>query len=504
MRTIREVLRLKWACGLRNRAVARSCRISSSTVSDYVRRARLAGLSWPLPADVDDAVLEAALFPPPVRPTAEAIPVPDWSAVHRELQGKAVTRQLVWQEYRAEHPTGYGYSQFCKRYHEWRARLHPTMRLTHQAGEAMVDYTGVTVPVMDPETGEVRQAEVFVHAMAASNYIYAEAQWAQDLPNWIAGHVRAHDDLGGVPPVTVPDNLKAGVTHPCRYEPELNKTYHDFAVHCGTAVVPARVVKPRDKAKVETAVQVVERHVLAPLRHMDFIGLAALNDAIAERLALVNRRVMRHIGQSRLELLESVDRPALLPLPEGPFEVADWKLVKVGIDYHVEFDHHFYSVPYHLIGERLDVRATAGTIEVFLRGARVASHPRSYRRGGHTTDPAHMPESHRAYAKWTPERFRRWAQRIGPHTTAAVERLLSGRVHPQQAFRSCLGVLRLGDRYTPERLEAACHRAVTFDTVGYKAIKHILCAGLDAAPTEVPVEAPTTAHANVRGPGYYR
>jgi transposase len=316
--------------------------------------------------------------------------------------------------------------------------------------------------------------------------------------------VRAHDGLGGVPPLTVIDNLKAGVTHPCRYEPELNKTYHDFAIHCGTAVVPARIVKPRDKAKAESAVQVVERDVLAPLRNVDFIGLAALNRAIAERLHGVNRRPMRHIGQSRLELLEAIDRPALLPLPERPFEVADWKLAKVAIDYHVEFDHHFYSVHYQHVGERVDIRATAGTIEVFRAGARLASHPRSHQRGKHTTDPAHMPESHRAYAEWTPERFRSWASQIGPHTTAAVEKLLSGRAHPQQAFRSCLGVLRLADRYTPERLEAACRRAVTYDTVGYKPIKHILAAGLDAAPAETSAEPPTAAHANVRGSGYYR
>jgi transposase len=503
VRKIREVLRLKWACGLSNRAVAASCRISSSSVSEYVSRAKAAGLSWPLPDDLDEAALMAKLFPEPQRPTDGAIPVPDWSVVHGELKRKGVTRQLLWQEYREAHPDGYGYSQFCEHYRRWRAQLHPTMRQTHAAGTAMVDYAGLTVPVVDPETGELREAQIFVHCLAVSHYIYAEAQWSQDLPNWIGGHTRAHQDLRGVPPLTVNDNLKAGVTHPCRYEPDLNKTYHDFAVHCGTAVVPARVAKPRDKAPAETAVQIVERDVLAPLRDRDFIGLAELNRAIAERLHLVNHRPLRHVEQSRHQLLETIDRPALLPLPEQPFELADWKPAKVAIDYHVEFDHHFYSVPHPLIGQPVDIRATATVVEVFAAGRRVASHRRSYQRGRHTTDPAHMPEGHRAYAEWTPERFQTWAARIGAETSQVVRGLLDGRAHPQQAFRSCLGVLRLADRYSPERLEAACRQALTLGAVRYKSIKLILDAGLDLPPSETVPADPRPAHANVRGADYF-
>jgi transposase len=306
-----------------------------------------------------------------------------------------------------------------------------------------------------------------------------------------------------VPPLTVNDNLKAGVTHPCRYEPDLNKTYHDFAVHCGTAVVPARVAKPRDKAPAETAVQIVERDVLAPLRDRDFIGLAELNRAIAERLHLVNHRPLRHVEQSRHQLLETIDRPALLPLPEQPFELADWKPAKVAIDYHVEFDHHFYSVPHPLIGQPVDIRATATVVEVFAAGRRVASHRRSYQRGRHTTDPAHMPEGHRAYAEWTPERFQTWAARIGAETSQVVRGLLDGRAHPQQAFRSCLGVLRLADRYSPERLEAACRQALTLGAVRYKSIKLILDAGLDLPPSETVPADPRPAHANVRGADYF-
>ncbi|MCO5297061.1 MAG: IS21 family transposase [Fimbriimonadaceae bacterium] len=503
VRKIREVIRLKLGCGLPNRAVARSCRVSPSTVSDYVNRAKAAELGWPLPEEMDDKALFALLFPVPQRESGTSVPLPEWAKVRAELSRKGVTLQLLWREYRAEHPNGYGYSQFCELYGRWKKTLNPTMRQSHEAGEGYVDYAGLTMSVVDPSTGEVREAQIFVYTLAASNYIYAEAQWTQELANWIGGHIRAFEHFGGVVPLTVPDNLKSGVHKACRYEPDLNPTYLAFAVHCQAAVVPARVRTPRDKAKVETGVQIVERDVLAPLRDQTFIGLAAANDAIRQRLAIVNERTMRHLGQSRRELMDLVDRPALLPLPDRPFEMADWKPAKVAIDYHVEFDHHFYSVPYQLIGKQVEIRAAALTIEVFEGGVRLASHVRSQRRGGHTTDPAHMPESHRAHAQWTPERFIAWAARIGPQTQAVITELLERRVHPQQAFRSCLGVLRLGDRYTPERLEAACRRALVFGLAGYKGVKNILDTGLDAAPLPQPELEPTAAHANVRGPDYY-
>jgi len=505
VRKIKEVLRLKWACGLTNRAVGRSCGISGSTVSDYVNRAKAAGLSWPLPEALADADLWARLFPPPPRPegVAPVIPMPDWPTVHAELGRKGVTRQLLWREYRAAHPDGYSYSGFCEHYRLWRSELAPTMRIAHQPGESFVDYAGQTVPVVDSATGEVREAQIFVLALGQSNYLYAEAQWRQDMANWIGGHTRAHEHLGGVPPLTVPDNLKVGVTSPCRYDPDLNPTYHAFAVHTGTAVVPARVKKPRDKAKVEKGVQIVEREVLAPLRNRTFFSLASLNAAIAERLVIVNRRPMRHVGKSRLELLESVDRPALLPLPETPFELADWKPAKVAIDYHVEFDHHFYSVPHALRGKHIELRATRDIVEIFLDARRVASHPRSRVRGGYTTDPAHMPKSHRAHVEWTPERFVRWAADVGPHTVQVIESLLAGRAHPQQAFRSCLGVLRLAKRTSRERLEAACQRALARDVVRYRSIKFILDAGLDADALATPNDVPTSTHANIRGADYF-
>lgn len=503
VRKIKEVLRLKWSCGLANRAIARSCRVSASTVSEYVQRATRAGLSWPLPEDLSDAALWERLFPTPERPGDTSIPLPDWSAVHQELQQKGVTRQLLWQEYRAAHPSGYGYSQFCERYRLWRRAHKPTMRQRHEPGEAMVDYAGLTVPVMDPATKAVRRAEVFVFSLAASNYLYAEAHWSQDLPSWIGGHERAHRALGGVPPLTIIDNLGSGVSRACRYDPDLNPTFHAFAVHCGTAVVPTRVAAPRDKAKAETAVQIVERDVLAPLRNVDFFGLAALNAALAQRVAVVNRRPMEHVGRSRLELLEEIDRPALLPLPDRPFERSDWKLAKVPLDYHVEFGHHFYSVPHTLIGQQIEIRATATTIEVISGGTRVASHARSLKRGDHTTDPAHMPESHRAFTAWTPEQITAEARRIGPHTAAIVAAILDGPDHPRASAKRCLGIVRLARHHASERVEQACQFALAVGALRLKTITHILHAGLVLAPGGTP-QHPMPTHANVRGPAYFR
>jgi len=368
MRKIREVLRLKWDCDLSNRAIARSCRIAHSTVNEYIRRAEEAGLSWPLPEGLDEDRLSQLLFPTRPRSGSREIPVPDWTEIHTELKKKSVTLRLLWVEYREDHPDGYGYSQFCLLYGEWAKRLHPSMRLRHKAGEKLfVDYAGQTVPIIDPDTGEVRQAQIFVATLGASNYTYAEAQWSQELPNWIGGHVRAFAFLDGVPEVVVPDNLKAGVKHPCRYEPDLNPTYQDLANHYGIAVLPTRVRKPKDKSKVEVAVLVVERWILARLRNRKFFSLAELNQAIRQLLEELNNRPMRHLGQSRKELFQSLDQPALKPLPATPYEFAVWKKARVNIDYHVEFDKHFYSVPYSHIGKVLDVRSTGTSVEIFLK-----------------------------------------------------------------------------------------------------------------------------------------
>jgi len=504
MRKIQEVLRLKWGCGLTNRAIARSCSISHSTVGEYLKRAEAVGLSWPLPADMDEDTLFRLLFPTPARSDTKVIPCPDWSVIHTELRKKSVTLRLLWVEYREAHADGYGYSQFCELYRRWAQRLKPSMRLSHKAGEKLfVDYAGQTIPIVDPTSGEIRPAQLFVAVLGASNYTYAEAQWSQDLPNWIGAHVRTFAFIGGVPEIVVPDNLKAGVKHPCRYEPDLNPTYHDLAQHYGTAIIPARPRKAKDKAKVEVGVQVVERWIIARLRNRTFFSLADLNQAVRELLDELNQRPMKHLERSRIELFETLDRPALKPLPEQPYEFAIWKQARVNIDYHVEFERHYYSVPHTLARKEVYVRATQNTVEVFFNNHRVASHRRTDTPGQHTTLSEHMPPAHQHYQEWSPERFIRWAQTIGPHTAQLVQALLASRKHPQQAYRSCLGLLRLASRYGEERLEAACRRALPAGIHSYKGVKNILDAKLDQVAPEEPVPETTTVHENIRGQTYY-
>jgi transposase len=407
MRKIAEVLRLKWECHLSNRAIARSRSISHSTVAEYLQRAQEAGLNWPLPVDMGEDTLYELLFPKaPRSPSSRVIPCPDWSWIHTELRKKSVTLRLLWFEYREAHPDGYGYSQFCALYREWSKHLNPSMHLSHKGGEKVfVDYAGQTVPIVDPDSGEVHEAQVFIGVLGASNYTYAEAQESQELVNWIGAHVRMFAFLGGVPEIVVPDNLKAGVKHPSRYEPDLNPTYQDLAEHYGIAVIPARVRKPKDKAKVEVGVQVVERWILARLRNHTFFSLADLNRAIRELLDELNARQMEHLERSRCELFEELDKPALSPLPDQPYEFAEWKKATVNIDYHVEFEKHYYSVPYTLLHKEVWIRATQSTIEIFRNRKRIASHRRAKSPGRHTTVSEHMPPAHQKYLEWTPERL---------------------------------------------------------------------------------------------------
>ena len=503
MRKIEEILRLKFEIGLPHRAIAKSCGVSTSTVSEYVTHAKAAGLSWPLPEGLTAEQLEARLYPNKGSSRRQIAP-PDWQYIHKELKRKGVTLSLLWVEYRRAHPEGYGYSQFCHRYREWKKYLNPPMRLKHKAGEKLfVDYAGQMVPVVDPETGEIRAAEIFVATLGASNYTYAEAHWTQSLPNWIAAHVRAFAFLGGAPEVVVPDNLKAGVTSPHLYEPDLNPTYQEFARHYGVAVVPARVRKPRDKAKAEVGVQVVERWILAQLRDRTFFSLAELNRAIAALLAELNQREMKHLGQSRRELFVELDQPVLAPLPVQPYEFAVWKRLRVHIDYHVLFEKHYYSVPYTLSGKEVDLRATEKTLEIFYQRRRVASHPRSTAKGRYSTHRVHMPPEHQFYSQWSPERFLRWATEIGAQTAELISRALDARRHPEQAYRTCLGLLGLAKRYSPERLEAACRRANTAGICSYKGVHNILKHKLDQLPPEPVADPSLPPHANIRGEHYY-
>lgn len=505
MRKNREILRLTYELGLSSRKVATGLNIAHSTVGDLVRRAQAAGISWPLSDEVDDAALQAKLYPGnPV--SAKARPEPDMEWIHRELRRKGVTLQLLWTEYKQAHPDGYQYSQFCDRYHRWGDKLDLVLRQTHRAGEKLfLDYVGQTMPVVDPKTGEIQQAQIFVAVLGASNYTYAEAMWTQELGSWIGAHCRAFEFLGGAPAVLVPDNLKAGVSSASRYEPEVNATYAEMAAHYGAVVIPARPKKPRDKAKVESAVLLVERWILAALRNRRFFSLAELNAAIAELLTMLNNKPFQKLQGSRRSLFETLDRPALQPLPPQRYEMAEWRKAKANIDYHVQADHNFYSVPYQLVHAELELRLTATTVEVFHAGRRVASHVRAYGKGHYTTDPQHHPAAHQRHLEWTPSRIIRWAESSGPYTAQLVQAILAARPHPEQGYRACLGVMRLGRRYTPERLEAAAKRAVRIHATSYRSVQSILEHGLDRVSDEPDqsVSPPVAIHDNVRGPKYY-
>lgn len=507
MRKTREILRLRWGLGLAGRAVARSVRCSPATVSDCVGRAKVAGLTWPLPEDLDDAQLEARLYGRSSAPRPR--PEPDYATLHKELRKRGVTLRLLWQEYRAEHPhEGLEYSAFCERYRRWRQRLDVVMRQEHAAGDKLfVDYAGMKMPIIDPATGEVREASIFVAALGASNFTFARAVKGEDLGSWTEAHIHCFEFIGGVTKATVPDNLKSGVTKPCFYDPDINPTYGDLAEHYGTVILPARVRRPRDKGAVENAVLQVERWVLAPLRNQRFFSLSELNAAMRPLIDALNDKILTGLSESRRQLFEQIDRPALQPLPAKRFEVTERKHnVTVNIDYHVEYDGHYYSVPVALVQKKVDVRATTATLELFHQGKRVASHPRSYVRGRSTTTPEHRPKSHREYAEWTPSRMLNWAGTVGPHTASVVEQIMARKRHPEQGFRASLGVIRLGKRFGNERLELACKRAMRLQSPSYSTVQSILKTGLESEPLPTLETAPQTmpaTHVNVRGPEYY-
>jgi transposase len=502
MRNIRDVLRLT-AAGMSSRKIAASLSIGSTTVIDCLQRARRAGLTWPLPDGLDDVVLELRLYPPRAT-TKEQRPFPNWAVIQRELKRPGVTLELLWQEYRDEHPSGYGYSRFCDLFRAWQKRVSPTMRQTHVAGERMfVDYAGTKLEIVDSTTGEVLKAELFIAVLGASSYMFAEATWTQSLPDWIGSHTRAFTYFGRVPAMVVGDNLKSGITKACFYEPNINRTYADMAKHYGTVIMPARPRKPRDKAKVEVGVQVATRWIAAKLRKRTFFSLTELNVAIRELVEQINDRVTRHLGASRRSLFEEIEYPALKALPAELYEFAEWKKCRSGLDYHVEIDKHYYSVPFTLIGQEMWARYTTKTVEVFHRDKRVATHMRSYAKRAHTTLPEHMPSSHRRYRDWTLERIKQEANAIGPHAAALVEVILRERPHPEQGFRSCRGIIALAGSYGRERLEAACERALVIGARSYTSVKSILNTRLDRKRSEQAADGPAIAHDNIRGGDYY-
>lgn len=508
MRKIREVLRLHYDLKLGQRQIARSVQISQSTVHDYLARFAQSGLSWPLPAAIGEAELEAAMFPtePAVAMADNQRALPDFLHIHQELQQhKHTTLQLLWEEYRGAHAEGYGYSRFCYYYQQWKQQRDLVMRQEHSPGEKLfVDWAGAKIPVHDPETGDIYEAPLFVAVLGASNYTYAEATRSQELEPWIAAHVRAFEFISGCPKLVVPDNAKTGVTRACRYDPDLNPTYQEMALHYGVGVLPTRPYKPRDKAKVEVGVQIAQRWIVAALRHRQFFSLHELNLAIRELLEKLNQRPFQKRAGSRHSLFLELDQPALRPLPAERFDLSAWSQAKVNIDYHIQFDHSFYSVPYALARQTVEVRATPSTIEIFHQGVRVASHARSHKPYTASTHPEHRPRSHQAHLEWPPSRIVQWASTIGPHTAQVVEKILAGFPHPEMGYRSCLGIIRLSQRYSASRVEAAAQRALLTGAVRYKSIDSILRRSLDQQPLSESTERAATTHANIRGAEYFQ
>jgi transposase len=502
MRKVREILRLRWSEQLSLRDVATALAMPHATVALYERRALDAGLSWPLP-DLDDGALEAMLLAPtPERVTREQ---PDFAYLQRELRHKGVTLQLLFDEYREAHPDGYAYSQFCKLYREWRRRLDVVMRQDHRAGEKLfVDFPGLTIPIYDDATLAVSyRAELFVAVLGVSNYFFVEALRSQELEHWVNAHAHCFAFLGGVPSIVVCDNLKSGVTKASRYEPDLNATFQEMAAHYGTAVIPARPYKPRDKAKVEVGVQIVERWIMARLRKEHFTSLGELNEAIASLVERANAKPFKKMEGSRASVFLEIDQPALRPLPDTPYEFASWRRAKVNIDYHVEVERHYYSVPYQLARDVVEVRLTSSVVEVFHKNKRVAAHLRRDDKGHHSTEAAHMPDSHRRYLEWTPGRIVAWAEKNGPATGEFINELLLTRPHPEQGFRSALGVMGLAKKYGPQRLEAACARALALRSFSYSSVASILKHGLDQRPLPTGSTRAHPVHSNIRGSNYY-
>jgi len=505
MRKISEVLRLSLEQKLSVRQIAASCRLARSTVSEYLQRARTAGLVWPLPPDMTEAQLNVCLFPVQVHPVERRL-APKMACIRNELRNKHVTLQLLWEEYRSQAPGGYSYSQYCQLYRDWLGTQAISLRQEHRTGEKLfVDYAGDTFPIQDPQTGVVMRGHLFVAVLGCSNYTYAEMTPSETLPDWIGSHVRALEFFQGVPLVVVPDNTRAAVKSPCRYDPDINRTYQDLAEHYGFAVVPARSRKPKDKAKVEVGVLIAERWILAALRHHTFFSFGEVNAAVGRLVTKMNDHPFKKLPGCRREIFEQVERSTLKALPARRYELAEWKTVGVNVDYHIELDGHYYSVPYTLIRQRVECRYTQTSVEMFHHKHRVAAHMRNSRKGGFTTLAEHRPPAHQKHLEWTPERITTWAGTIGPNCQRTAIQIMASRPLPEHGIRPCLGVIRLGQRYGNDRVEQACGRALKLNIAGYKHIENMLKNGRESIPLPEETPAPVVViHDNIRGAGYYR
>lgn len=506
MRKIRDVLRLHFSADLSIRQISSSTKISVGSIQSLLKKAKELELYWPLPVDIDDSQLAQLFYPQSDTSQSSRFHVPDWLEVRKQLSMKGVTKQLLWEEYTQQYPNRcYSYSQFCDRYLHWLKNQRRSMRQHHKAGDVLfVDYAGQTMPVINPQTGEITQAQIFVAALGASNYYYADATWTQGLKDWLGSHVRAFEYIGGVPNIVVPDNLKSGVSKACRYDPDVNPSYQQLAAHYDTAIVPARPYKPKDKSKAEVGVQIIERWILARLRHHTFFSLHELNQCIQALLVEVNNKPFKQLKGTRQQWFEELDKPALKPLPHHAYEYTQIKQVKVNIDYHVQFGNHYYSVPHQLVGEKLMLHAKPRTVEMYFQNKRVASHPRNDRYG-FTTRPEHMPTQHQKHHKVSEGSLMNWAKDIGDEALKWVKMQLKSKPHPQQAFRVCIGALQLANKYSPERVNKACCIANRHQLYRLQQLKDVLNSNQDKLVTDIN-NAPTTlpqAHENIRGPNSF-
>ena len=501
-----EILRLKFLLKLSNRAIGGIVHVSPSSISRYTAPIIQRSLDWEQLEKMEYAAIADLLITKKQHVSDQDLIKLDFNMIHQELKKKTVTLQLLWEEHRETYQEkAYGRTKFFKMYRDWLKKTKVTMRQDHKAGDKLfIDYAGSTVSIVDGQSGEIREAQIFIAVMGASSYTFSEAVWSQKMQDWIGSHVRAFTFFQGVAALLVPDNLRSCTTKACRYEPVINDTYLAMAKHYNTAILPARPVKPRDKAKAEAGVQLVGRWILARLRHQKFFSLLALNQAISRLLVDLNAKPFQKLKGSRLSLFEAIDKPALKPLPDKPYEYTEFKKAQLGLDYHVEVDGHYYSAPYELAHEMVELRITEKVIEILHKNTRVASHVRSYRKGSHTTITEHMPKKHQKHMQWTPGRFLNWANTIGPKTFDLTKRLIEKKDHPEQAYRACLGLLNLVRQYGSERLEAACQRAIHYRVFTRRSVAEILKTGLDRLPLDQKTPKKTNdSHKNIRGPHYF-
>lgn len=503
MRQLREILRLRLSARLSMRQIKSSLRVSLGAVQKITSKAQSLDLHWDAIEQMDNQQLAQVFYPGADTRVSSMFQLPDWVEVHQELKRKGVTKQLLWEEYTQQYPNRcYSYPQYCFLYQDWLKKQKRSMRQIHKAGDKLfVDYAGQTVPIVNGSAGELRFAQIFVAVLGASNYIFCEATWSQRLPDWLGSHARAFDFIGGVPRLIVPDNLKSGVTKACRYDPDINPSYQQLAAHYGAAVMPARPLKPKDKAKAEVGVQIIERWILARLRHHTFFSLAELNHCISALLVEVNNKPFKQLKGTRQQWFESLDKPALMPLPKHRYQYTDIKTVKVNVDYHIQYDQHLYSVPHHLVGEKLTLQATQNLIELFFQNRRITSHARQYH-PGMSTVPEHMPVKHEKHHQWNAGRLMNWAKDIGDEVLIYVQALLKRKQHEQQAYRACLGLLNLSRSYPAKRLNNACAIANQNQLYRLKNIKAILQSNQDrllGASKDKPTVLPQS-HENIRGP----